>query len=115
MSEMLKLSNPRLILVRELASGPKAHKELRIAYFGVGRAEGNTANTAFYNKLKKACEEGLAKSDGNGKYSLDVEGERILALVKEQKGEEWMTYLLTIKSEAQLKWEAEHPTPEKKS
>jgi hypothetical protein len=110
MSEPLKLSNARLILVRELATGPKAHKALRIAYFGIGRAEGNTANTAFYNKLKSAVGERLAKKDGNGVYSLDVEGEAMLATVKEEKGDQWMTFLSAIKSEAQLKWEAEHPT-----
>jgi hypothetical protein len=33
----------------------------------------------------------------------------MLATVKEQKGDQWMAFLSTIKSEAQLKWEAEHP------
>jgi hypothetical protein len=110
MSEMLKMSNPRLIIIRELATGPKQHKDLRVAYFGIGRAKGNTANTAFYNKLTQAVEEHLCKKDGNGVYSMDVEGEKMLALVKEEKGDQWMTFLSAIKSEAQLKWEAEHPT-----
>jgi len=114
MSEV-KMSNPRLILIRELSSGPKAHKDLRVAYFGIGRAKGNAANTSFYNKLTQAVEERLVKKDGNGVYSLDVQGEAMLALVKQEKGDQWMTFLSAIKSEAQLKWEAEHPTTEVKA
>jgi hypothetical protein len=109
-TEILKLSNPRLIIVRELASGPKTHGALRIAYFGKGRAEGNTANTSFYNKLKQAVVEKLVKQDVvKGPYSLDVAGELMLAFIKKEKGDQWMTFLSAIKSEAQLKWEAEHP------
>ena len=105
----IKLSIPRLIIIRELASGPKSHKALRIAYFGIGRAEGNTANTAFYNKLIAGVAERLCKKDAVGIYSLDEEGEKMLAQVKETQGDQWMTYLLTIKSEAELRWNAEHP------
>ena len=101
---MLKPSAARLILVRELSEGPKSHMALRVAYFGVGRAEGNTANTSFYNKLKAACSEKLVKKDSVGIYSLDVEGDKMLAFAREQKMD-----LTVIKSEAQTRWEMEHP------
>lgn len=103
MSDLLKPSIPRLILVRELANGPKTHKALRVAYFGVGRAEGNSANTSFYNKLVAACKEGLIQKVSIGIFAIDVKGEELLAYAKEQKLD-----LTVLKSQAQELWESQH-------
>jgi len=103
-NDMLKVSTARLILVRELAEGPKMHKQLRLAYFGEGRAAGNAANTSFYNKLKAALADGLVKKTAVGMYELDTKGLEMLTFVREQKMD-----LTAVKSEAQVRWEMEHP------
>jgi hypothetical protein len=103
--EMLKPTTSRLILVRELAEGPKTHKALRVAFFGEARAAGNSANTSFRNKLVDGISERLIKKDSVGIYALDVEGHILLAYARE-KGLD----LASLKSEAQVRWELDHPT-----
>ena len=98
--ETLKPTAARLILVRELAEGPKKFGQLRTAYFGEGRAA-EKATTAFYNKLKAGLKENLiVKSTTTGAYELGVEGNKLLAWAKEQKMD-----LSTVKSEAQIRFE----------
>lgn len=98
--KMLKPTVARLILVRELAEGPKKFGQLRIAYFGEARAKANKATTAFYNKLDQGLEEGLVIKTSTGVYELGEAGKQLLAYAREQKMD-----LKTLKSEAQIRHE----------
>lgn len=92
----------RLIIVRELAEGPKKFSQLRTAYFGEARAKANKATTSFYNKLSQGLEEGLVVKSTIGSYELGEQGKLLLAFAKEQKMD-----LVALKSEAQLRYETQ--------
>ena len=100
--ETLKPTVARLIIVRELAEGPKKFGQLRTAYFGEARAKGNKATTAFYNKLKQGLVEGLVvKTAALGAYELGDAGKQLLAFAKEKQMD-----LSILKSEAELRYQA---------
>ena len=99
--ETLKPTVARLIIVRELAEGPKKFGQLRTAYFGEARAKGNKATTSFYNKLKQGLVEGLVVKSTLGVYELGVAGQALLAFAKEKNMD-----LGILKSEAELRYQA---------
>ena len=88
----------RLILVRELASGPKKFSQLRLAYYGEVRAKATKSSRSFYVKLDKGLEEGLLIKSLIG-YELGQLGQLLLTYAKE-KGLD----LPSLKSEAELGW-----------
>ena len=88
----------RLILVRELASGPKKFSQLRLAYYGEARAKATKSTRSFYVKLDKGLEEGLLVKSLIG-YELGEVGQALLAYAKD-KGLD----LSSFKSEAELGW-----------
>ena len=100
MANQPSLTAARLILVRELASGPKRFSQLRLAFFGEARAK-EKATTSFYNKLVKSLNEGLIVKSAPGVYELGVFGHLVLAQAKDQGID-----LASVKSEAQLRYEA---------
>ena len=88
----------RLILVRELASGPKKFSQLRLAYYGEARAKATKSTRSFYVKLDKGLEEGLLVKTLIG-YELGEIGQQLLTYAGE-KGLD----LSSFKSEAELGW-----------
>jgi hypothetical protein len=92
-------TSARLIIVRELASGPKRFSQLRLAYYGEVRAKATKSTRSFYVKLDRGIEEGLVVKTVLG-YELGELGKQLLAYATEKQMD-----LSTVKSEAQAQWE----------
>ena len=98
-----KATPARIILIRELASGPKKWGQLVLAYYGQARAD-NGPTVSFWNKLKDCKTLGIIKHDVVQKiYELGEVGQAMLIVLKEQNVD-----LSAVKSEAQLEYEAKH-------
>ena len=98
-----KITAARLILIRELSTGPKKWGQLELAYYGPER-KAEKVSVSFYNKLKDAKALGIITHDPVNKiYTLGEVGQQLLNTIKEQG------ISMDVKSEAQIKWEAEHP------
>ena len=69
----MKITYEKLKILTALASGPKTHKFLRLAYYGEERCK-NPANTSFYNQLQRMTSDGLIQKDSIGIYSITVIG-----------------------------------------
>lgn len=91
----------KAIVLRELENGPAKWSVLRRAYFGEGRAA-EAASTSFYNKINGLIKEGLIVRSVNG-YEITGTGKEALATARK------MFDVTNAKSQARLKWEAEHP------
>jgi hypothetical protein len=64
----MKITTEKMKILSALASGPKTHKMLRLAYYGEERCK-NKANTSFYNQLDRMMAALLIKKDSIGIYS----------------------------------------------
>lgn len=74
-----KLTPGRIVLLRELHNTPEmAFSQLRLAYFGKERAEGNKATTAFYMALQRVISFGWIEKVPTGGYRLSSAGKRII-------------------------------------
>ncbi len=103
------ISNGTKIIIRvlgnvvegEVVKRELGFTELKKCYFGLGRAK-EQATTSFYNQLQTQLKNGVVVK-ANGKYTLGEKGVELRKMADTEKID------LNIKSEAQQKWEAEHP------
>jgi predicted transcriptional regulator len=93
----MKVTNNRLVFLRELKDGPRTWKDLRLAYYGPERAK-NPASTSFMNQIKKLVSFGVLNHI-DGHYELTEKGKTLLVEANQEA-------LMAAKTVAQLK--AEH-------
>jgi hypothetical protein len=99
----IKITAARIIIVRELSTGPKTWGQLLKAYYGEARAKLNV-NTSFWNKKKECIVLDIMRHDPVTKsYHLGEVGQQFLDYCRANNVN------MNVKSEAQLKFEAEHP------
>jgi len=97
---MPKMTNARLILIRELQKGPKRRVDLALAFYGEARYKGMKAQTSFNNKLKDGKALGILEHDPvNHIYTIGEVGKQMLAFAAEHN------ISLDVKSEAQISYE----------
>lgn len=65
----MKITYEKLKILNALISGPKEHKALRLAYYGIGRCN-NPSNTSFYNQLQRMMDRSLIVKTSIGVYSI---------------------------------------------
>jgi len=71
----MKVTNNRMVFLRELKDGPKTWKHLRLAYYGPERFK-SPASTSFMNQIKKLESFGIIeKKDGH--YVLTAKGQQM--------------------------------------
>jgi predicted transcriptional regulator len=63
------VTNEKMKILMALASGPKTHGQLRLAYYGEERCK-NPSNTSFYNQLQRMMEAELIQKTMVGMYSI---------------------------------------------
>ena len=96
----IKLTAARIIIIRELSTGPKKWGQLQKAYYGLSRA-GEKVNTSFHNKLQDCIKLRIIKHDRiQHSYELDEVGKQMLDYMRAHNVD------MNVKSEAQLKYEA---------
>jgi DNA-binding PadR family transcriptional regulator len=74
----MKITNEKLKVLTALKSGPKQHKDLRMAYYGPIRYQ-NPSNTSFYNQLQRMMEDELIQKTATGIYTITDLGREELA------------------------------------
>ena len=80
MENKVKVTPNRIVFLRELKDGPRAWKDLRLAYYGPERSK-NPASTSFMNQINKLMMYNIiAKKDGF--YELTQEGRSMLEAVE---------------------------------
>ena len=65
----MKLTPNRMVILRELLSGPKSWTQLRIVYYGTPERIASNASTSFHNQLHKLINGGMISKAGEG-YSI---------------------------------------------
>ena len=99
---MPKFTNARIIIIRELSSGPKKWGQLQKAYYGEGRAA-LKVNTSFWNQKQKCIELGIMqKNTAIGGYELGPVGHQMLDFIRANNID------MNVKSEAQVAYEAKN-------
>ena len=75
-------------------------KDLKLRFFGEARVKGNSAQTSYNNKRKKACELNIiapVEGAGNGVYSITDFGKKIIEIAEEKN-----INVAELKSKAQV-------------
>lgn len=66
----------RIVILNVLKDGPKAWRDLRIAYYGPVRSQ-SKSNTSFQNQLGRMIDKGLIKKD-DGHYEITEAGKLMI-------------------------------------
>jgi hypothetical protein len=101
--QMPKPTVSRLIVARELSTGPKSWGQLIKAYYGEDRNK-LKVNTSFWNKKCECLTLGIMRQDPlTHLYSIDEAGKMLIEYAKANNID-----LPSLKSEAQIRYEIAH-------